>query len=103
MNPRVAQIGSVLFWLVWAWDGLLSLVILYFFFAGLADGSVSSFNMLLWLGILAVVGLVMLGSLVMQLKKWTIPALILVLLMAVPGCLIGLFFLILIVANPRWN
>lgn len=33
-------------------DAVIALVLLYFFFVGLGDGSVSSFNILLWLGIL---------------------------------------------------
>src|SRR5215217_3048043 len=32
------------FWLLWGFDALIAAVVLYFFFAGLADGSVSSFN-----------------------------------------------------------
>jgi multisubunit Na+/H+ antiporter MnhF subunit len=36
-------------------DLLVALVVLYFFVIGLADGSVSSFNMSLWLGLLAAV------------------------------------------------
>ena len=36
-------------------DLLVALVVVYFLAAGLADGSVSSFNMSLWLGLLAAV------------------------------------------------
>ena len=36
-------------------DVSVGLVVVYFFIIGLADGSVSSFNMSLWLGLLAVV------------------------------------------------
>jgi hypothetical protein len=100
---RLATAGSVLFWLVWAWDSAISLVILYFFSAGLVDGSVSSFNVLLWIGILFVLSVVMLGSFAMKLKGWTLPALVLALLLALPGFLLALFFLVLIVAHPRWN
>ena len=34
---------------------LVAIVVVYFFVVGLADGSVSSFNMSLWLGLLAAV------------------------------------------------
>ena len=51
------------FWILWGIDAVLSLVVLYFFFVGLADGSVSSFNMGLWLMILIGIGAIMLGSL----------------------------------------
>jgi ATP/ADP translocase len=100
---RFATASGVLFWLVWAWDAAISLVVLYFFSAGLVDGSVSSFNIVLWIGILLALTFVMLGSFAMKLKGWTVPALILALLLALPGCLLALFFLVLIVAHPRWN
>ncbi len=54
------------FWVLWGFDAIASLVILYFFVAGLADGSVSSFNMGLWLGIVVVVCAVMVGSLALR-------------------------------------
>jgi hypothetical protein len=100
---RLSTAGRVVFWLVWAWDSAISLGILYFFSWGLVDGSVSSFNILLWIGILVVLSVIMLGSLALKLKGWTVPALVLALLLAVPGGLAALFFLILIVAHPRWN
>ena len=38
-------------------SALTALVAVAFFFIGLADGSISSFNLALWLGLLATLGL----------------------------------------------
>jgi hypothetical protein len=56
------------FWILWGWDALIAAVFVYFFLAGLADGSVSSFNMGLWLVTLGVLAVVMLGSLDVESK-----------------------------------
>lgn len=91
------------FWIVWGFDALLSLIVLYFFFVGLADGSVSSFNMGLWLMILAIIGAVMLGSLWMKSNNYLSLAKIILGIFAVPGLLYGLFILIMMTGNGRWN
>jgi hypothetical protein len=39
----------MLFRLLWAIDALVAAILAYFFFVGIADGSVSSFNIGLWL------------------------------------------------------
>lgn len=91
------------FWTLWGFDALLSLIVLYFFFIGLADGSVSSFNMGLWLLILAVIGTVMLGSLWMKSNNHLSLAKIILGIFAVPGLLYGLFIVIMMTGNGRWN
>ena len=88
---------------LWGFDALLSLIVLYFFFVGLADGSVSSFNMGLWLLILAIVGGVMLGSLWMKSNNYLSLAKIILGIFAVPGLLYGLFIVIMMTGNGRWN
>ena len=50
------------FWVLWGFDAVIALIFLYFFFVGLADGSVSSFNGGLWFLILAGLGAILLGS-----------------------------------------
>jgi|SoimicMinimDraft_4_1059732.scaffolds.fasta_scaffold12686_2 hypothetical protein len=47
-------------------DLLVALVVVYFFVAGFADGSVSSFNMSLWLGLLAAVAAAIGGGWVLK-------------------------------------
>ena len=91
------------FWVLWGWDAILSLVILYFFVAGLADGSVSSFNIGLWLVIVLVVCAVMFGSLALRSAGRIGLAVALLLVIALPGLLFVLFMGLVIVTNPRWN
>ena len=91
------------FWILWGFDAVVSLVILYFFLAGLADGSVSSFNIGLWLVILLVVGAVMFGSLALRSAGRVGLAVALLLVIALPGLLFVLFFGALILTNPHWN
>jgi hypothetical protein len=64
---------------------------------------VSSFNLGLWLAILAGIGAVVLGSLGLRKSGRRRLATALVALPAIPGALIGLFFLVLIIAPARWN
>ena len=91
------------FWLVWGFDALIALVFLYFFFTGLADGSVSSFNIGLWLLILLAVGGVVLGSLGLRSAGYSVAAHGVLLILALPGLVFLLFFLSVLILNPRWN
>jgi hypothetical protein len=91
------------FKILWGIDAIIALVFIYFFLVGLGDGSVSSFNMRLWLSTLFTLGGVLSGSLVLQRQGRTRLAISLLLILAVPGVLAGLFFLAMIIINPRWN
>ena len=93
----------MIFWIPWSIDLVVALIAVYFFFIGLADGSVSSFNMGLWLAILCVLGGVIVGSLALRAAARTRAATALVVALAVPSALIGLFLLVLLVAPVRWN
>ena len=94
---------GIWFWLLWSINALIAGIVLFFFFWGLNDGSVSSFNMLLWLGLLAGVGLVVGGSLLLRAIGQPIIAIVLLLILALPGLMLGLFFLVLITSHARWN
>lgn len=91
------------FWVLWGFDALIALVVLYFFFIGLADGSVSSFNIGLWLLILLAVGGVVLGSLGLRSADHSGAAKGVLLILALPGLMFLLFFLSVLLLNPRWN
>ena len=93
----------ILFWILWGMDALVALVAIYFFIVGLGDGSVSSFNGLLWLGILAGLAAVMGGSWMLKASGQLKSAKILLSVVAVPAVLFFLFFLLLILSKPRWN
>jgi hypothetical protein len=85
----------IFFWIFWAVDCLVALVILYFFFIGLADGSVSSFNMGLWLLILAVLAGVLIGGFQLMKHGHLLAAKLVLCILAVPGLLYGIFVLLL--------
>lgn len=85
----------MVFWISWGIDAVTALVFVYFFFAGLADGTVSSFNILLWLLILGIAALVVGGSLALRSRGRIAPAMILVVVPAVWCALIGVFMLVI--------
>lgn len=91
------------FWIPWAIDAVIAIVALCFFLVGLGDGSVSSFNIGLWLLILLGLACVVGGSLRLKSLDRRGLATVLVLILAVPGVLCGLFFLVLLITAPRWN
>ena len=92
-----------LYWFLWGWDALIALVFVVFFVWGLADGSVSSFNMVLWIGILAALGGVLGGTSWLRNAGHQRIAKFVLLSLAIPGFLVALFFLVVIIAQPRWN
>ena len=91
------------FWVLWGFDALVAAVVLVFFFWGLADGSVSSFNMNLWLGMLAVVAAVVGGSLMLREAGRTGLATSVLLVLAIPGLAFALFLAAVLILQPRWN
>jgi hypothetical protein len=91
------------FWLVWGFDAVVAAVVVFFFLWGLSDGTVSSFNILLWLGMLALVAGVVFGSLALRRAGYTAPAFGLLMVLAFPGLMFVLFFLAVLILQPRWN
>ena len=91
------------FWFLWGVDALTALIAVYFFFVGLADGSVSSFNIGIWTVLLLGLGGVVLGSLALRAAGRDAWARALVVALAVPALGVGLFFAVLLGTHPRWN
>jgi hypothetical protein len=91
------------FWILWGFDCLISLVVLYFFFIGLLDGTVSSYNMVGWTWLLLGLAVIMLGSLWLKSIKWLTLAKILLGILAIPGILYILYALMFIISKPRFN
>lgn len=91
------------FWVRWSIDTVVAGVFVRFFFVGLGDHSVSSFNIVLWLGILAVLAVVVGGSLVLKATGRRAAAVVVAPLVAAPATLFALFWIVIIVSNPRWN
>ena len=84
-------------------DVLAALVAVYFFVVGLNDGSVSSFNGGLWAGLLAGVAAVVGGGWALQAKGQRGAAVAVLLILAVPAALFGLFLALIMITQPRWN
>ncbi len=106
IGSRPVMLGSArmkLFWLLFAIDAAVALVFFYFFAIGVGDGSVSSFNIVLWLAILGGISTVMGLGWLLNANGRRGAALAMLSILAIPGVLAGLFILLLIVAQPRWN
>jgi len=88
---------------LWWFDALIAAVFLYFFFIGLADGSVSSFNMGLWLFTLAALAAVLAGSHALKASAHPKAAVSLLLVLAIPGAIGVLFMLVVLTTQTRWN
>ena len=91
------------FWILWAFIALMSLVPIYFFFVGLADGSITSRNLGLWGLILLAVGAVLIGTLMLKSHDHLALARLILVLAAIPGFLVLLYFLIVFTSKTRWN
>ena len=89
--------------LLFLFDLAVAAVVLFFFFWGVSDGTVSSFNIGLWAGTLAVVAGVLFGGYFLNKGGNRALAIVLLLVLAIPGFLYLMFVLLVIVAHPRWN
>ena len=106
MNPPAPTPTTprrVLYWASFTIAALVNLCAMGFFIVGIADGTVSSFNMTLWLAILATTAGVLFVGHRLHLHGRTGPAIAVLAILAVPGLLFGLFALTMIVNPPRWN
>jgi hypothetical protein len=88
---------------IFAFDALIALVIVYFFVIGLADGSVSSFNMGLWLGLLALTAAVLAGGWMLSARGRRAAAIAVLMILFVPGLLYALFVLLVVITQPNWH
>lgn len=86
-----------------AFDVLAAAGILFFFFWGVSDGTVSSFNIGLWLGLLGGAALSLVGGFLAYKNSNRVLAILLLLILAIPGLVFALFALFLLIAQPRWN
>jgi hypothetical protein len=93
----------MMFKILWALDAVVAVIFLLFFFLGLGDGSVSSFNMGLWLALLGGLAGVLFGSARLRAAGQRGLALALLALVAFPAVMFGLFMLIVIVAKPDFR
>lgn len=84
-------------------DALAALVLYGFFFIGLGDGSVSDYNMGLWLLIPFGVTALLAGGWIFRANGKPGVATALLLPPAIPAALYGVFLLLILILQPRWN
>ncbi len=96
MNPTY-------FWILWSFDALVAAVVLYFFFVGLGDGSITSRNLGMWLILVAVAAIAVGGGLWLYSTHRYLLAKAILWLFALPGLAYTLFILVALIARPRWN
>lgn len=94
---------TFLFRLFLAANAAALLVALYFFVIGLGDGTVSSFNIVLWLTILAGLIAVPLCGLILKTRGYRGIAVLVLAIVAAPAIIAGIFILTMLISPPRWN
>jgi hypothetical protein len=92
-----------MFWVLLGIDIVAAAILVYFFFIGLADGSVSSFNIGLWLGILAGVAAIFAAGFALRRAARHVLASLVLMILAFPTALYGLFLLVAVTSGVRWN
>ncbi len=93
----------ITFWILWVFNALFALIPIYFFFIGLADGSISSRNLGLWFIILLIVGLITGGTLYLKSHNQLALAKTTLILSAIPCILVILYFVVAFTSKGRWN
>ena len=105
-NLRLSKRSGVVkfwFWFLWSIDAVIAAVALYFFFSLAGHGRIGSFNILPWLVILAILAAVMGGSIWLRSVGQRALAIVLVVLLAIPGTLYALFILLLVILHPNFR
>lgn len=74
-----------------------------FFVIGLADGSVSAFNMGIWLLLLAGLAVDLWAGHALRSRGRTSAAIAVLAIVALPSLVFCLFMLLIIATQPRWN
>lgn len=92
-----------MFRILWGVAVVAALVALAFFFIGIEDGTVSSFNIMLWLALLGGLAVIVFASNTLHVRGQHGLAFILAAVLAVPGLLACVFFAFLLVSGVRWN
>ena len=91
------------FWFLWSINAFIAAVALYFFFSLAAGDRIRPFNILPWLMLLAVLAAVVGGSIWLRSIGRRTLAIVLLLLLAIPGALFALFFLVLLLTHPNFH
>ncbi|MFN4255040.1 MAG: osmoprotectant transporter permease [Saprospiraceae bacterium] len=91
------------FWVLWWFDAIVACIALYFFFVGLGDGTVSSFNGGLWSLLLLGLAVILFGSQWLHAHGHPTLAMLLLAVLAVPAFFYLLIIVIAVIGGERWN
>ena len=91
------------FWILFGIDALICAIVLVFFLLGRANEAVSSLNIGIWIAIWGALTAIIAGSLWLKAVEHPIIGTMLLLVVAIPGILYGLFIFLTIVTKSRWN
>lgn len=78
-------------------------ILAFFFLWGLQDGTVSAFNILLWLAMLALPSATLIGGAAAWRKGQRALSLVVLLIPATPALFFAIFFLAVIILQPNWH
>jgi len=84
-------------------DALAAVTALYYFFIGIADGTVSSRTIGFWLLVMGIFTAILLGSIWLKNQQYLGLSMATLLIIAIPALLYLLFILIASFGNQRWN
>jgi hypothetical protein len=93
----------ILFRILLVIDFIVGLIVAYFFFIGLADGTVSLSNIVLWLVILLILTSIIAGGLRLKSSNRLALANLVLAILAIPAFLFVLYFFVAITSGARWN
>lgn len=82
---------------------IVAAVAVAFFVIGVADGTVSSFNIVMWIGLLAVIGALLFAGIRLRASGRTKSAVVVLSILGLPGVLFALSFVVLVASGVRWN
>jgi hypothetical protein len=99
---KISGLLMTLFTILWVFDGLALLVVLYFFLIGIADRSVSGRNIGLWITLIFLLMLILGGSICIR-NQYPLWSLGLLWLLAIPALLYLIFIIVAILGTHRKN
>ena len=91
------------FRILWILDALILSVVVFFFFAGVERGTVSSLNLGIWAGLLGGLTVILGGSWFARARGLTWLGILILLLPALPALLYLLAILAIIILQPDWR
>ena len=92
-----------LYRVVWGMAVIVAAIGVAFFFIGVADGTVSSFNIVLWIALLGGLAVAVFGSRALQRRGRIGAATAVAAVLAVPALLFGALLVIAVATGVRWN